>query len=401
MNARHWVSLIALCVSGTVFAQPPLQPPLQPNKLPPSISGEPRTPLTTKPRDPEKERAEAIKALKEEVFAFDTATINVKKIENHWSIISDKGVLKDFGNDKQSAEDTAKLLRDLQVNQIGIVQGARPPMEYWLTDGKAPRPVLNRRIMLPIASKMLHAESIGGAWVLTDGARAFYDFGTNEDAAKQAAVVFWKYGFNQLGVIGSPNPTVLYPLCDPYQLAREQQLPTFTSSGSPLQVANDVARTSLVLPGNVYGGPRAPVDIKAVEIVKRENEYYLVNGKDTWGRFGTTEHQARTVLKLLHDARVDEVVKMGENEIPLFFVQGQMLTARPLGVTTTTFRTERVKVQRLRETWWLFEDSRPLIDCGTKKDAETILLVLKQFGIDTLSVYGRPDGGLRLLSKSR
>lgn len=385
-----------VCLAGLLASVAYAQPP---GMLPPSLSGAPRPMLSTKPRDPEQERKTAIKNLREDIVAFDPSTLNVKKVEGHWAVISNTGVLKDFGVDRGSAEETARLLRDLKVNEIGTIPGARPTLEYWLTDGKAPKPTLDRRIMMPIMSRSIHAENIGGAWVITDGARAFYDFGTNEEAAKQGAIVFWKYGFNQLGVIGAPNPQVLYPLCDPNQLAREQQLPKFVSS--PLSLASDVTKSSLLLPGNVYGGPRIPVDLKNVEIVKRDFEYYLAHGKDTWGRFGTTEYQARAVLKLLQDAKVDEVVKLGDSEWPLFLAQGQVLNVRPLGVPVTKVRLDRLKLQKLRESWWLFEDTRPVLECTSKHDAEVMLLAMQQYGLDTISLFGRPDGGLRLLSKGR
>ena len=128
--------------------------------------------------------------------------------------------------------------------------------------------------------------------------KGLYDFGTDAEAARRAAVVFWKYGFNQLGIVGGPHPAMVYPLADPRQAALDKVAPV--PNPSPIGVLQDVTRTSLLFPGNVYGGPKSSLDVTKLEVVRR-GEWLLVHGDDVLGRFGSVEFAARGAMKALQD----------------------------------------------------------------------------------------------------
>jgi hypothetical protein len=384
---------LVICAAGSALAQPP-------RKLPSSLD-DPKHDRPLSPAEAAKLRENAISGLKEELVSFEPSDIQATQVEGRWKLQTRAVTLKDFGADRASALEAARIVRDLGFNQFGTVPGAQPSFEYWLTEGKAPRSLNSRITILPIAARAIHAESVGGAWVLSDGTKALYDFGADADAAKRAAIVFWKYGFNEVGLVGAPRPAMYYPLFDARQAALEKASPMPPSS--PLGVAGDVARTSLLLPGNIYAGAKSPFDVKKLETIRtKTGEWTLTYAGDVLARFGSVESSARGAMKFLQDVHANEIVHIGEGGFPFFLVDGQPIHGDPLGVTKTVFRGDRLKVQKVRETWWLFDDIRPLVEIGSKADAELMLRVIRQYDLKCLCLFGRPElGGLRLLTTGR
>jgi hypothetical protein len=393
MSKSLIAGILAIWAAGIAVAQPP-------RKLPSSLD-DPARDRPLSPADAAKQRDNAIKGLKEELVSFDPTDVLVTEVDGRWKLHTRTVMLKDFGTDKATAAEAARIVKDLRFNQFGIIPGAQPAFEYWLTDGKAPHGLNSRITILPITARTLHAEPVGGTWALTDGTKGLYDFGTDEQAAKRAAIVFWKYGFNQLGLVGSPRPSMLYPLLDPRQASIEKTSPL--PNPSPLGVMGDVSRTSLLLPGNLYAGPKSAIDVKKLETVRtRTGEYALTHNGDVLAKFGSAEHSARAAIKVLTDAHINELVRLGDCGFPLFLSDGQPIHADPLGVTKTSFRPERLKLQKLRDTYWLFDDIHPLLEVGSKADAELLLKVIRQYDLKCLCLFGRPEaGGLRLLTMGR
>ena len=386
MQVGKYAVVLAICVAGRTVAQSP-PPPVPPKPLPRSLADAARD----KPVDSAKLREAAIRTLKEDIAAFDPGSVMARRVENRWQVWSSKGLVRDFGDDRAAATEVVRTIQNLRVNQVGNVPGSVPPFEYWLVDGKPARPMTGQLVIVPITPQVLRAEQVGGAWVVTDGARGFYDFGDNREAAERAAAVCWKYGFNRLGLIGSPRPAMTYLMLDP--VAAERGKSAVVPPPSPLAVVNDVARTSLLLPGNVYGGPKRSIDSSRLRIEKHEGEWLLLQEKEAVARFGTSEMSARYALKALQNARATEVVRIGDKGIPLFFRHGNPINGEPLGVPRMSLVPDRMKIQQQRGSWWLFEGSRPVIDVGSKADAEVLLLAVKTYELRSFSMIGRPEGG--------
>jgi hypothetical protein len=396
MRRRVAAIILGACVAGPSFAQPPAAPEV----LPPTIL-EPVNPKPLSPAEAARQREATIAALKEDLVRFDPMAVTVKQADGRWRVEAGKVVLKEFGSDRNLAVEAARLIKDLGVTQMGRVPGSNPPFEYWLADGKAPRVVNGRVVVLPVTARSIHAEQVGGTWVVTDGAKGIYDFGPDVDACRRAATVCWKYGFNQLALVGEPRPAMFVPLTDPRQAKVESATPVVLTSG--LGVLNDVSKTSLLLPGNVYAGPKRAIDVYKLEVVRKEHgEVVLASGAEVLARFGGQELPARSALRALQDGRATEVARIGSTGFPLFLASGQPIHGEPLGATRMSIRPDRVKSQKIRETWWVVEDSRPLFEAGTKEDAELMIQVLRTFDLKTLCLFGRAEaGGLRLLTTGR
>jgi hypothetical protein len=393
---RRWLALVLpVLIGGFAAAQGP--PP--PKRLPNTLDGPDKPALSA--ADAARQRESTIKALKEDLRTFDPDLVTARQVEGHWLVLAGKELLKDFASDRAAAIDAARILKDLRVNQVGTIPGSNPPFEYWLADGKAARASNTRITVVPITSRTIRAEQVGGTWVVTDGAKGIYDFGSDGEGAKRAAVVFWKYGFNQLGVIGSPRPAMIYPLFDQRQANAEKVNPI--PPPSPTGVYRDIARTSLLLPGNVYGGSKAPFDATKVKTVRAEKgEWVLMHGTDLLGRFGSNESIARAAMKAIQDAKPTEIVRVGDIGWPLFLNNGQPIHGEPLAVPKIALRADHLKVTKVRDSYWFFEDIRPVMDVGSKADAELLLAVIKYYDLKNVSVFGRPEtGGLRLITMGR
>ena len=376
------------------------QPPAGPEVLPPTVL-EPVNPKPLSPAEAAKQRTDTIRLLKEDLVAFDSAVVVAKQVEGRWQVRTVAVLLKDFGSDRASAVEAARLIQDLRVNQMGKVPGSNPPFEYWLADGKPPRVLNTRVVILPVAARSIRAERVGGTWVVTDGTKGLYDFGMDADAARRAATVFWKYGFNQLGVAGESRPTLLFPLSDPRQAVLEKA--SSVTIASAVGLLNDASRTSLLLPGNLYAGPKKAIDVLKLEVARKDHgESVLVSGDEVLGRFGGSEITARQALRALQEAHVTEVARIGSTGFPLFLVNGLAMHGEPLGATKVSIRADRVKAQKIRDTYWVVEDGRPLAEAGTRDDAELLIHVIRHFDIKAMCLFGRPEsGGLRLLTTGR
>ena len=399
MRRRLIGVVCAAVVAGPLVAQPPAAPEVLPPTVLEPVARAIAGPVSA--AELAKQREALIKSLKEELVTFEPGAVTARQTDGRWQVRTNDVVLKDFGADRVSAMTAAKMIQDLRANQMGTVKGANPPLEYWLADGKPPRLANSRAVLVPLIGRAIRAEYLGGTWIVTDGAKGLHDFGTDSEAAKRAAAVYWKYGFNQLAVIGTPQPTMFVPLADPTQAAREKVNPGPTANA--IAVVSDVSKTSLLLPGNVYAGPKLPIDSLKLQVVRRQGgEVALVHGDDVLARFGSSEVDARTAMRALQDGHVTEVARIGSAKFPLFLSNGQAIHGQPLGATKRSIRAERLKLQKIRETWWLVEDSRPLIEAGTRDDAELLAKVIRFYDLQCVCVIGRVEtGGLRLLTMGR
>jgi hypothetical protein len=396
MHFRVLATLFTTVAAGAALAQPPAAPGVLPPTVLEPVVLKPAAPPS--PAEAARQREAIIKNLKEDLVTFDPAAVTARAVDGRWQVRTATDVLKDFGADRASAMEAVRLIQDLRVNQVGTVKGSNPPFEYWLADGKPPRVANARAVVLPVSSRSVRPENVGGTWVVTDGSKGLYDFGPDADGAKRAATVYWKYGFNQLGVVGSPQPTMLVPLTDPVQAGREKTAPPPATAA--LSLLNDVSRTSLLLPGNVYAGPKKAIDASRLQVVRRDRgEVVLVHGDEVLARFGSSEVEARAAMRALQDGQVTEVARIGSTGLHLFLTNGQPIHGSPLGAAKANLRADRVKVQKIRESWWVTEDNRPLIEAGTRDDAELLIQVIKVYDLHTICTFGRPEsGGLRLLT---
>lgn len=156
---------------------------------------------------------------------FDTNIAELKWQDNRWGLWAGNVYLKDFGRYETEGREVLRLVRELRLNALATIGTPRPIMEYWLSNNEAPRGPIAGLRTLPIDQASLRAEQVQGQWVVRDGQRILFNFGSQGDAARQAAGAIQQYGFTQVGYVGQVSPVMLVFLAPPTAVPAAATMP--------------------------------------------------------------------------------------------------------------------------------------------------------------------------------
>jgi hypothetical protein len=328
------------------------------------------------------------------LVGFDPDALTLKRVNNRNQLWAGNQLLKDFGVQESEARDALRLIRDMGYNQYGTIPGATPAFEFWLRDGEALKGGLAVRNVVPFNAAAIQVENISGAWVVRDDKMMLYNFGTQRQAAEQAFAVLRKFQFSQLGVIGLPNPAMTYLVVGNF--ARPPQSPV--PSASPArEIVQQVAQQGLMIPEVGYVGARTPIDQRKLDVAKVGVNWVLVHDKETLGHFGPNMNDARAASRMLLNAHITEVVRVGKSGFPIYLSNGQPPRSAGLGFNNIRLQPSAMKAQMVNNVACLVEEGRIVFELPSMEDAELLLRTLRHFKIDQIS----PIGDLRLALKTR
>jgi len=134
----------------------------------------------------------------EQLIAFDPNEAILKLIGGHWQVCAGRRVLKDFGPSQAEAMEALRVIRELQLTHLCTIADGKLPIEYWLSNGKAPSAGSFRRVMRAFDPGTLRVAGGGNAWILADKSNFLFAFGPDKESAEQTLAVCKKYGFNQI-----------------------------------------------------------------------------------------------------------------------------------------------------------------------------------------------------------
>jgi hypothetical protein len=348
--------------------------------------------------------------LTEHLTQFDPAKLEVRRDANRSRVQlwSGRVLVKDFGQSLDDANTALRLFRDLHVNARGTV-GAAGAFEYWLANGEAPVPAGNRQVV-PFHADRLKAGKVAGQWSLTDGQIVLANFGAAEADARQALAVARKYQFNQLGVVGQPLPTFKYLLHDPNEEtgSRVSGFGIREEAGqrglSETRAPGPETRRLMSLPDVGVVGTRMPVDWRRLDVLREDNHWRLVAGKQVVADFGQSEREGRQVQQLLQQFRCTEYCAVGTSGFGFFLAGGRAPQGPLIGLNAHPIRPESLNVRSENGSWAVCENMRPLADFGPNEvEARQALAALKHFQFDAVLPLGSGQhlGGLKLFVKSR
>src|SRR5262249_47326685 len=146
-----------------------------------------------------------------------------------------------------------------------------------------------------------------GAYYVGDERRRLFNFGPYAEDAEQALQVIRRYEFNELGLVGSPDPGMTYLL--------KNENPShlhLNALGQPkgVETAPQMApRYPLDVPGIGRVGERRPFDPMRIDIRKGGDGWHLVSGPHDFGAAGNTEYQARTAMQITQRYPLTEYVR--------------------------------------------------------------------------------------------
>jgi hypothetical protein len=365
----------------------------------------------------------------EQKIAISVMDVQVKRAGGGWQVCAGQKVMREIGDNELAARDMVRVLRDLRPNEWITIGGAKPVVEYGLTNGRpalaaaspdkkfdtkveasadvnqasASGPIVTgagAKIIQAIDLRTARIEPIRGVWCVRDDNTIFFNFGTDKASAEQTVAVIHKYGFNRIGIVGSQTqPTMSYlftsldaaPKTMTGQMFLNAQIDAFTRTGIPI-------------PGVGFAGEMIKIDPKKVEARKDGFEWIVAAGPEVLGRFGVTEWAAREAARTIQDARFTEFCKLGgPSNITFFLRDGKSPTRAPLNAQGRSFDPNFLKVQQVNGKWAVTEGGKPIFDVGGQQDGETVIRVLKAYGFDQTARLsaGTPTGGITFLVKSR
>lgn len=425
-------TMIAVGLAGPLFAQGPLPQAGRPSAAQ-SLPGEPRMlppigsqplpfpqagqtqpafstpsnpaaqPQAEQPRSRPQPDPSVVLPRTEQLARIDPSLVTVRRLNDSWQLWAGPRMMRDFGQDAQSAQDALTAIRNLRPTEWAVIGSPRPVVEYGLVKGE-PSPWLPYlRNSLPIDRKTVRAESVRGAWVVRDDRNILLNFGPYRGDAEQAAAVAKRYGFNRVGLIGSPTPTMAYyfTVDAPPSTNGPDENDPFIALTRASQEAN-LSRTAVDVPGVGLVGERTVLDMRRLDVRKERGEWVLANGADVLGRFGYSEMAARDALRVIRDVRLTEFCRVGTG-MTFFLSHGQAPTRVSYAAQRERFDYTRLDARADGAGGWgVYEGAgRQLFPAGSREEADLVIRVIQAYQFDQVCQLGSsPKASLRFLAKT-
>jgi hypothetical protein len=139
--------------------------------------------------------------------------VQLRQEKGRWQLLAGQELLKDFGYQETEAMFALHVIRYYRLNERITVGEKDTGIEFWLSFGQAPRGRMPGQQTITFAPQQLRVIALGHDYWITDGRYRYFRFRRAEDA-EQAIAIIQRYGFTQVGVIGRPQPIMLYWLAD-------------------------------------------------------------------------------------------------------------------------------------------------------------------------------------------
>jgi hypothetical protein len=392
-------SLALLLSLSAACGQGPVQPTTyeSASKQPPQIRPElPGLTLRTKPPAPQVPE-ELPRAVLEQRWRFDPRAAEVKLDGRHWALYSGKTLIKDFGDKREQAFEARRLIADLSLNEHGVVGTPEPVMEYWLSNGEAPPPPSFARDVIPFDPKTLRMVKSEGAFYVRDERQVIYNFGPYESDAQTALGVLKRYGFNELGFVGLPHPSMSY-------LVRNDRPRTMLTPADaafkPRMIPQQTNRLPLVLPKLGPVGERVSIDPMRVELQKMADGWHLMSGPRDVALVGQSDYSARESLRTVQRYPLNDYVRLGTSGYGFYLSWGRAPQGVPVGVRNTRFDPAALSAKQLPDQWVLTDGKHVVATFAPEQgeDAKLAVKVLQHYGFDSMCEVG---SGLHYLAKER
>ncbi|MCA0315468.1 MAG: hypothetical protein LCH63_16755 [Candidatus Melainabacteria bacterium] len=158
-------------------------------------------------------------SFKENCIEFDPAKLYLQKQNGRFYIFGSLGEkptwLLDFGDKGEAAEQALMTIKSYGFNKYCRC-GKSNSMKYFLIDNQAPQGIPESLVKemkvpedsLPVYLGEVKAEKVQNSWKVVQGQNGdewMLDFGSDENAAKQAVEVIKHYGFKKQVFIGRPG----------------------------------------------------------------------------------------------------------------------------------------------------------------------------------------------------
>ncbi|GBD35431.1 hypothetical protein HRbin36_00543 [bacterium HR36] len=145
---------------------------------------------------------------------FDPLQVQLRQDNGRWLLVVGNEVLKSFAHRDTDAMFALNVIRFYRLTERWTLGEGDAAIEFWFSFGQPPRGRIPGQQTIPISPDKLHVRPIGQDYWVTDGTYRYFRFRRLQDA-EQAVHIIRQFRFTQVGVIGRPQPIMIYFLADP------------------------------------------------------------------------------------------------------------------------------------------------------------------------------------------
>lgn len=323
---------------------------------------------------------------------FDPHAAEVRRTGQNWELWAGKTRLKDFGDDRRAAYDARRLVAELRLSDYAAIGTHAPVMEVWLADGQPPPLPGFAREVIPFDPDSLRIIDDRGRFLVGNDRHVLFNFGPYRDDAQRALAIIQQYGFNELGLIGSPQPRMSYLLKN--TVPRRQATPAV--SRSPTVLPQLTPRQTLEIPGVGSIGERTPIDPIKLQYRKAADGWHLTSAPFDLGVVASSEYQARTAMQIVQRFPLTEQVRIGKDGFVLFLSQGAAPRGVPLGARRIPLPLNELTVKETGSTFHLTAGRHVVGTFSSAEEAHLAWAALRHFGFNCICEIG---SGFRILVK--
>jgi hypothetical protein len=345
----------------------------------------------------------------ENLITFNSWDAEIRKVNGHWELWSGAVKIKELGNREIDAREVLRLVRLLNLNQVGTVGKPRPVMEYWLSEGRAPQKMgrLNALALDPEALKVANSQ---GQWCLVDDSRLWFTFGAQADEARRALELLRKYQFTDVLYVGVGNPVMIVFLAGSEKSpkmrapvsggakgrgsedAKGSRPPSQTEPAQWFQPPQLHVNSTLAEP--VTGNPMVHFDWRQAAVRCEKLDWQVVVDGQVLAHFGNREMEARQALRAMQTLHLTECCQVGEPTplLTFFLSNGEPAHGLFFGGANQLCHAKELSLKRVGLRWAIWECDRPLLTLGTnEQEAQQVLQVLQHYKVDHICQIGTSD----------
>jgi len=345
----------------------------------------------------------------ENLVTFTSWDAEIRKINGHWELWAGGVKLKELGNREADAREVLRLIRLLNLNQLGTVGKTQPIMEYWLSDGRGPQKMtrLNTVALDPDAIRVVESQ---GQWCLIDDTRPWFTFGAQADEARRALAIMQKYQFTDAHYVGLGNPVMIVflagsekrPPAHPSAQEGDKGKGGAGAKGSHLAGGEVPAQwlqppqlhVTSTLAEPVTGNPIVQFDWRQAAVRCEKLDWQVVADGQVLAHFGSRELEARQALRAIQTLHLTERCQVGDPTPVLTFFLSNREPAHGLffGGANQLCHAKELGLKRVGPRMAIWEYDRPLLTLGTnEQDAQQVLQILQHYKVDHVCQIGTSD----------
>lgn len=148
--------------------------------------------------------------VKEDCISFNWRTATRQQVNGSWKIVDGSHWMFDFGANAEEATKALNIIKRYRMDSSCFVGRPAPSLSYLLSNGKPPSGNMGGEDCIGFNPGSATVENPNGSWKVVDGSHWLYDFGSNEEEARQALAIIKKHRFSYSCFVGRPDPSFTY-----------------------------------------------------------------------------------------------------------------------------------------------------------------------------------------------